>query len=68
MTPATVHPTSIVSPRATLGSGVTIGPLCVVRDGVSIGDDSIVGSHVVLGEPTAAYPDVALPTQDVADR
>jgi acetyltransferase-like isoleucine patch superfamily enzyme len=50
-----VHPTSVVSPEVTLGSNVTIGPLCVVHDGVELGDDSVVGSHVVLGAPEAAY-------------
>lgn len=43
-----IHPTAIVSPKATLGSKVRIGPFCVVGDHVELGDDCILHSHVVL--------------------
>lgn len=43
-----IHPTAIVSPKATLGSKVRIGPFCVVGDHVELGDDCVLHSHVVL--------------------
>lgn len=43
-----IHPTSVVSPKATLGAGVTIGPFCVVEDDVVIGDNTTLMSHVVV--------------------
>ena len=57
MTRASVHPTSVVSPTAELGQGVTIGPFCVVHDNVTVGAGSILDSHVVLGAPTANFFD-----------
>lgn len=55
MNDAGLHPTAIVSPTATLGSGVTVGPYCVIHDNVVLGEGSSVESHVVLGSPPAAY-------------
>lgn len=50
-----VHRTAVVSNRALLGGGVTIGAYTIVYDNVEIGEGSVVGPHVVLGEPTAEY-------------
>jgi acetyltransferase-like isoleucine patch superfamily enzyme len=55
MSETSVHPTSVVSPSATVGRGTTIGPFCVVHDNVVLGDNSSIESHVVLGSPTAVY-------------
>jgi acetyltransferase-like isoleucine patch superfamily enzyme len=52
---AQIHPTSIVSPHATLGSGVTLGAYSVINANVWLGDESFVDSHTVLGSPTAEY-------------
>jgi acetyltransferase-like isoleucine patch superfamily enzyme len=49
-----VHPTSIVSPDASIGRNVTVEPLCVIHANVTVGDGSYVGSHSVLGAPPAA--------------
>jgi acetyltransferase-like isoleucine patch superfamily enzyme len=54
---AEIHATSIVSPAATLGTGVSVGPFCVVHANVSVGDGSFIDSHSVLGAPTADYYD-----------
>jgi acetyltransferase-like isoleucine patch superfamily enzyme len=53
--PTSIHPTSVVSPDAELGDGVTIAPYCVVHGGVTIGDDTFVDSHTVLGAPPADF-------------
>ena len=51
-----IHPTSVVSPLAELGSGVEVGPFCVIEDAVIIGDDckidtrAEIKSGVILGK------------------
>lgn len=54
---ASVHPTSVVSPDAKLGPGVTIGPFCSIHDNVTVGAGTFVDSHSVLGAPTAGFYD-----------
>ncbi|MBY0463852.1 MAG: UDP-3-O-(3-hydroxymyristoyl)glucosamine N-acyltransferase, partial [Burkholderiales bacterium] len=44
-----VHASAVVSPLATLGRGVSIGPLAVVGDHAVIADHARLGAHVVLG-------------------
>jgi UDP-N-acetylglucosamine acyltransferase len=57
-----IHPSSIVAPGATIGSGVHIGPFCTVGPEVSIGDGAELFSHVVvdgrtrIGEGARLYP------------
>jgi len=43
-----IHPTAIVSPRARLGSNVTVGAYAVIGEHVEIGDDTSVGPHTVV--------------------
>lgn len=50
-----VHPTALVSDRASLGNEVTVGPFAVIHEGVEVGDGSFIGSHSVLGEPVGDY-------------
>jgi UDP-N-acetylglucosamine acyltransferase len=47
-----IHPTAIVSSRATIGARVSIGPFCCIGDNVTIGDDCQLDSHVVIEGPT----------------
>jgi UDP-N-acetylglucosamine acyltransferase len=57
-----IHPTAVVDPKAALGSGVYIGPYCVVGGGVKLGDGVRLLSHVVvdgltsIGPKTVIYP------------
>ena len=44
-----IHPTAIVSEKATLGSNVTIGPFTIVHDSVTIGNGTTIGSHCEIG-------------------
>ncbi|MDW5563819.1 MAG: UDP-3-O-(3-hydroxymyristoyl)glucosamine N-acyltransferase [Methanomassiliicoccus sp.] len=48
--PVGVSGSAQVSPRATVGKGVYIGPLCDVRDDVVIGDDSRLEGSVTVHE------------------
>jgi UDP-N-acetylglucosamine acyltransferase len=49
---ATIHPTSVVSPDATLGEGVVVGPFCLVEGNARIGARTTLRSHVVIGPHT----------------
>ncbi len=44
----TIHESAIVSPEATLGEGVEVGPFTIIEDGVSIGDNCRIGPHCVI--------------------
>ena len=46
-----IHTTALVSPRAQLGEGVSVGPYTIVHDNVEIGDGCIFGSHCEIGHP-----------------
>ncbi len=50
-----IHPTSIISPGATVGRDVHVGPYTVINANVSIGDRAFVDSHSVIGAPVADY-------------
>ena len=58
------HPTAVVHPTATIGSGVLLGPYCVIGARATIGDNSRIGSHVVvendaqIGAGTTLHPHV----------
>jgi UDP-N-acetylglucosamine acyltransferase len=47
-----IHPTAIVSSKATLGERISVGPFCCIGDYVTIGDDCKLDSHVVIEGPT----------------
>ena len=72
----TIHPTALVSGRAELAEGVTIGPYCTVGDHVAIDRDTTLISHVVIeghtriGERNTLYPFVSIgsPPQDIGYR
>ncbi len=44
----TVHPSAVVSDKATLGKNVKIGPFCTVGEFVTLGDDCELISHVSI--------------------
>jgi UDP-N-acetylglucosamine acyltransferase len=55
-----IHATAVVSPHAQIGSGVSIGPFCVIEDDVIIGDRTTLMSHVVLGNGARIGNDVVI--------
>ena len=61
-----VHSTAVVSPSATIGTGVTIGAGAVVEDGATIGDGSVlypqtyVGNGSAIGTECVLYPGVKI--------
>jgi UDP-N-acetylglucosamine acyltransferase len=68
-----IHPSAVVSPRAKIADGVTIGPCSVIGEKVTVGRDTVIGSHVaidgstVMGEKNRIYPFVSIgfPPQDI---
>ena len=44
-----IHPTAIVSAKASLGINVSIGPFTIVHDGVTVGSGTQIGSHCEIG-------------------
>jgi len=42
----TIHPTAIVSSKAKLDEGVTIGPYSIIEDEVFIGKNTVIGAYV----------------------
>ncbi|MEM8744974.1 MAG: acyl-ACP--UDP-N-acetylglucosamine O-acyltransferase [Pseudomonadota bacterium] len=43
-----IHSSSVVDPKANLGSGVEVGPFCVIGPDVTLGDGCKLHSHVVI--------------------
>ncbi len=43
-----IHPSAVVSDKASIGENVKIGPFCVIEEGVTLGDDCELISHVSL--------------------
>ena len=48
-----IHTTAIISDKARIASGVTVGPYAVIGDDVEIGSGSRIDSHVVINGPTS---------------
>lgn len=64
--PPLIHPTSVISPSATIAQGVIVMPLCVVNAHANIAQGVIINSGVVIeheciiGEFAHISPNVAL--------
>jgi len=62
----TIHPSSVVSPRAEIGAGSSVGPFCTVGDEVRLGERVRLESHCVVdgrttvGDDTHLFPFVSL--------
>ena len=51
MAAAQIHPTAIIDPSTELGTGVVIGPYCVIHPGVRLGDNCWLQNHVTICGP-----------------
>jgi len=68
-----IHSTTIIHPKAQIGSGCEIGPYCVIGEHVTLGDGCQLRSHVVidghtkLGKENEIFPfaSLGLKTQDL---
>jgi len=47
-----IHPTAVVSPKAELGEGVSVGPFAIVEEGTRIGDGTTIGPHALIARGT----------------
>ncbi len=65
----TIHPSAIIEPGAQLGTGVKIGPFCVVGSDVTLGDGVELISHaVVTGRTSVGARTVVFPFASVGHR
>ena len=46
-----IHPSAVLGPGVSLGSGNTIGPGVVLLGPLRLGNDNWIGAHAVLGGP-----------------
>ena len=51
-----IHPTAVVSPEATIGRDVHIGPYSVIEGDAVIGDDCWIDAHVKIASQTTLGP------------
>jgi UDP-N-acetylglucosamine acyltransferase len=57
-----IHPSAIVASGAKLGSGVVVGPYCIVGEHVTLHDDvrlishAVVDGHTEIGEGSEVFP------------
>lgn len=47
-----IHASAIVSPKARLGDGVSVGPFTIIHDHVEIGAGSVIDAYCEIGYPT----------------
>lgn len=47
-----IHPTALVDSSAQLGTGVVVGPYCIIEAEVIVGDGTIIGPHAHLASGT----------------
>ena len=43
-----IHPTAVISKKAKLSKGVSVGPYTVIGEGVTIGEDTVINAHCVI--------------------
>ena len=71
-----IHPSSVVSPRATIGHDCHIGPYSIIGDEVTLGDGVRLDAHCVIdgrsfvGDETHVFPfvSIGLASQDLKYR
>ncbi len=62
---ASVHPTAVIHPEATLNSGVEVGPYAIVGPGVSIDNGTSLGPHTVVVRDTIIGPNCSISANTV---
>lgn len=61
-----IHPSAVISDKAKIGEGVSIGPFCIVDAGVSLGDGCELVSHVsITGKTTIGEGNVFSPFSSI---
>lgn len=61
-----IHPTAVISDKATLGQQVSVGAYTVIEDGATIGDNTVIfpqcyiGKDVKIGKNCYIYPQVVI--------
>lgn len=55
-----IHPTAIVSEKASLGENVKVGPYSIIEDDVIVGDNTEIRAHVTLANGTRLGKDCSV--------
>ncbi|MAZ01870.1 MAG: UDP-3-O-(3-hydroxymyristoyl)glucosamine N-acyltransferase [Sneathiella sp.] len=55
-----VHPTALISPKATIGKNPSIGPYVVIEEDAVVGDNCIIGPHSLLNRGVSLGNDCRL--------
>ncbi len=61
-----IHPTAVISEKASLGQNVSIGAYTVIEEGVTVGDNTVIfpqcyiGKDVKIGKNCYIYPQVVI--------
>jgi UDP-3-O-[3-hydroxymyristoyl] glucosamine N-acyltransferase len=64
--PPGIHPTAVVSPRATIGEGASVGAHCVIEEGARVGARAVLlpgcylGPLAAIGDETFLYANVVV--------
>lgn len=54
--PASIHPSAVVDPSASIGEGVALGAHCVVESGAVVGDGARIGPGCFIGPRAVVGP------------
>ncbi|MFI0347571.1 MAG: UDP-3-O-(3-hydroxymyristoyl)glucosamine N-acyltransferase [Chthoniobacterales bacterium] len=55
-----IHAKAIISPKATIGTNVSIAPFAVIEEGAIIGNNTIISAHCYIGPQTCIGEDCLL--------
>lgn len=55
-----IHPTSIINPKAIIGKNVSIGPFCIIGEQVVLGNNVKIHSHVLIDGNTIINENVKI--------
>ena len=62
---ADIHPTAIVSPKASLGANVRVGPFAIIGDNCEVGDGCVIDARATLERNVRLAPNVVVGTGSV---
>lgn len=51
-----IDPRAVVSPKAQLGAGVSVGPFTIVEDGATVGDGTVIHANALIGSGARIGP------------
>jgi len=62
---ASIHPSAVIHPGASLGRDVSVGALAVIEDRAKVGDGAVIGAQCFVGAGASVGPQTRLAAQVV---